>query len=117
MLVKINLSGHPNNYLKRKGFIYPANLEIDLNDEDLFYKIVGFLRKYIKGGDKVIVALPGLPALAVYIVTAIHGITGTFPSMQMMVGKETGYEPGKTHPLNDYRNKVARRARKNVVKL
>lgn len=117
-LIKLNLSGHENETLNAQGYIFPGALQVDLTDRNLPQKIVDFLSDYITSGDVVTCVLPGLAPLAVITLTAIHGITGTFPSCVTLIRGEHGFEPGEALNLQDFRNNVARsRGRSNVIEL
>jgi hypothetical protein len=117
-LVKLNLSGHENVELKAMGFIYPGSLHVDLGDTELFDKVTEFLNQYVTSGDQVIIATPGLAPLACVIITSIHGLTGTFPSVQTLIRtEEAGFVPGQVIKLQDLRNGVARKTRKELIQL
>jgi hypothetical protein len=116
--VKLNLSGHANAQLTDMGFIFPGIMQVKLEDQNLPQKIVDFLSQYITSGDVVTCVLPGLAPLAAITLTAIQGITGTFPSIIMLIRKEEGFEPGEALNLQDFRNNVARsKGRANVIEL
>ena len=117
-LVKLNLSGHANAQLDDLGYVFPGSLQVDLQDETLPQKIVEFLSKYITSGDVVECTMPGLAPLAVIVLTAIHGITGTFPHVRTLKREDTGFVPGGVLDLQDFRNNVARsKGRANVITL
>jgi hypothetical protein len=116
-LVKLNISGHENETLKARGYVTLC-LQVDLSDKELPQKIVSFLSDYITSGDVVTCVLPGLAPLAVISLTAIHGITGSFPSVVTLIRTKNGFEPGEALNLQDYRNNVARsKGRANVIEL
>ena len=117
MLVKLNLSGHENETLKAQGYETHI-LHVDLADSELPTKVVNFLKPYINSGDTVQVVLPGLAPLAAIVLTAIHGLSGHFPSVIMLKREETGFVP--INPplyLQDFRNNVARENRNNIINL
>jgi len=117
MLRKLNLSGHENAKLKDLGFEFPGVLHVDLADPETPEKITAFLVKLgITSEDKVIVALPGLAPLAAIVITALHGLTGYFPDVQLMVKSESGFVPGLTVDLNEVRTN-ARANRPGTISL
>jgi len=116
-VVKLNLSGHANSDLDAMGFIFPGALHVDLADPDLFNKVVAFLRPLVNSGDIVHIAPPGLSPLAIMVVTAIHGLTGTFPHLVPLIRSDAGFVPGNSIDLQSIRNDVARTSRDNIVNL
>jgi len=114
-VIKLNLSGHVNAELEAMGFTFPGVLHVDLSDPELATKLTAFLSPFMTSGDKVIVALPGLSPLAALVLTIIHGLTGTFPTVQPLVRGESGFVPGPQMDLQDLRNNIARTARKDVI--
>jgi hypothetical protein len=117
-LVKLNLSGHANSTLDELGYVFPGTIQVDLSDKDLPQKIVCLLSNYMTSGDVVTCVLPGLAPLAAITLTAIHGITGSFPSLVALIRKEDRFEPGEALNLQDFRNNVARsKGRANVIEL
>lgn len=115
-LVKLNLSGHSNQILDSMGYIFPGALQVDLADENYAVKIANFLKPLMTSGDVVELAPPGLAPLAITVIAAIHGLTGTFPVIQSLVKGDEGFVPSSyTMNLQDYRNNVARLMRENVV--
>jgi len=117
MTVKINLSGHANPELERLGFLFPGAIQVDLADPELAQKLVNFLRPHISSADVVIVALPGLAPLAALTVAVIHGLSGTFPTIQPLIRGESGFVPGPCQDLQELRNSVARQSRVGIVNL
>ena len=118
MEIKLNLSGHENEALSKMGFLFPGALHVDLADPELGNKIVNFLKECgLHSGSVVTIAVPGLSPLAVLIVTAIHGMTGTFPSVVPLIRSKEGFTPGEQVSLQDFRNEIARTSRKNIVEL
>ena len=119
MEIKLNLSGHENEHLTKLGFTFPGALHVDLADPELPNKVVEFLKKEcgLSSGDTVIIAPPGLAFLAVLTIAAIHGLTGTFPSIIPLIRSKEGFVPGEEIPLQDFRNDIARSSRENIVEL
>jgi hypothetical protein len=117
-LVKINLSGHFNDILEQQGYIFPGTLQVRLEDENLPQKIVEFLSTYITSNDVVECVLPGLAPLVPLVLAAIHGISGSFPSVVLLKRTDEGFVPGEPLDLQDFRNGVARsKGRANVIEL
>jgi len=116
-VIKLNLSGHVNAELEAMGFTFPGVLHVDLSDPELATKLTAFLSPFMTSGDKVIVALPGLSPLAALVLTIIHGLTGSFPTVQPLVRGESGFVPGPQIDLQTLRNDVARTARKDIIVL
>ena len=119
-MIKLNLSGHQNKSLADQGFVMPAILHVDLSDPQLFDKLVDFLRSDcgVESDSVVTVALPGLAPLAVFVVTAIHGLTGHFPTIVPLVcSEEGGFSPVNPVPLQVLRNDVARASRTGLKAL
>jgi len=114
-VVKLNLSGHANEHLDQMEFVFPGVLHVDLNDPGLTTKLTNFLSPLMNSGDQVVVALPGLSPLAALVLTIIHGLTGSFPTVQPLVRGESGFVPGPQMDLQDLRNNIARTARKDVI--
>ena len=115
--IKLNLSGHANEHLDQLGFLFPGVLHVDLSDPELATKLTAFLSPFMTSRDKVIVALPGLSPLAALVITIIHGLTGTFPTVQPLVRGESGFVPGPQIDLQTLRNDVARASRKDIIVL
>lgn len=115
--IKLNLSGHQNDALEAQGFIFPGALQVDLADEQLPQKVADFLRPYVGSGDVVTYAPPGLSALAAIVQAALHGLSGSFPQLQILERGEDGFVPGVKHDLQDFRNNVARAGRDGIVNL
>jgi hypothetical protein len=118
MLVKLNLSGHENETLKAQGYETHI-LHVDLADSELPTKVVEFLKPYINSGDTVQVVLPGLAPLGAIVLTAIHGLSGHFPTLTPLIRGEggAGFVPGSPLDLQDFRNEVGRTSREGVVVL
>ena len=116
-VVKLNLSGHTNEYLDQMEFVFPGVLHVDLADPELTVKLTNFLAPLMGSGDQVVVALPGLAPLAALVLVIIHGLTGNFPTIQPLVRGESGFVPGPQIDLQTLRNDVARTARKDVIVL
>lgn len=118
-IVKLNLSGHYNHSLDVLGFDFPGVLHVDLTDEELCQKVAHFLASMVGSGDTVTVVLPGLAPLAAIVITAIHGLSGQFPSLQPLVRQQDGtFVPGPVTDLQAFRNTVARgNHRQDVVVL
>lgn len=118
MIVKINLSGHKNEILESKGYIFPGVLNVDLRDPELPQKVCDFLSPLVNSGDTIHVVLPGLSPLASLVLVALHGLTGHFPLVVSLIKSESGdFVPNEGFDLQVYRNNVARNARKNIVQL
>jgi hypothetical protein len=116
--VKLNMSGHLNQHLDAMGFTNPGALDVNLADPELPEKVVEFIRPLVGSGDVVTVALPGLAPLATLVLVAIHGLSGSFPTMQPLINKGTeGFVPAPPVDLQSLRNKTARTAREGVVSL
>jgi hypothetical protein len=119
-ILKINLSGHQNSVLEAEGYLFPGALQIDLNDEATPVKVAEFIANLgVGSGDVVHLALPGLSPLTYMATVILHGLTGSFPFVQVLVRQPDGqYVKG---PLIDgqlLRNDVARGAlRQDVIKL
>lgn len=117
-LIKLNLSGHANQALDDLGYAFVGSLQVDLADQELPQKIVEFLSQFMTSGDRVQCVLPGLAPLAAITLTAIHGITGTFPITVPMIRGAEGFTPGEPLDLQDFRNNVARsKGRANIIEL
>ena len=116
-VIKLNLSGHANEHLDQMGFAFPGTLHVDLSDPELGQKLTNFLSPLMGSGDHVVVALPGLAPLAALVITIIHGLTGTFPTIQPLIRSDLGFVPGPQVDLQSLRNDVARVSRKDVVVL
>jgi len=114
-VIKLNLSGHANEHLDQMGFAFPGTLHVDLSDPELGQKLTNFLSPLMGSGDHVVVALPGLAPLAALVLTIIHGLTGSFPTVQPLVRGESGFVPGPQIDLQTLRNDVARASRKDVI--
>jgi hypothetical protein len=115
-VVKLNLSGHDNPALKAQGF-NTYKLQVDLADPNLPNKVVEFLSPLVSSADVVHVALPGLSNLSAIVLAALHGLTGTMPSIQMLIRGDDGFIPGPLLDLQSFRNDVARTTREGVVVL
>ena len=87
--IKLNLSGHANEHLDQLGFLFPGVLHVDLADPELATKLTNFLSPLMNSGDQVVVALPGLSPLAALVLTIIHGLTGSFPTVLPLVRGES----------------------------
>jgi hypothetical protein len=116
-VIKLNLSGHANEHLDQMGFAFPGTLHVDLSDPELGQKLTNFLSPLMGSGDHVVVALPGLAPLAALVLTIIHGLTGSFPTVQPLVRGESGFVPGPQIDLQTLRNDVARASRKDIIVL
>ena len=116
-----NLSGHRNETLDELGYEFPGvvqvNPEAPLNETAALY--LGWLVTLgITSGDTVTVVLPGMSGLAGIAMAAIHGLTGTFPSVTTMVRQKDGsFKPSIDLDLQAFRNNVARTHRDSIVDL
>ena len=118
--IKLNLSGHDNAALSAEGFTFPGALHVNLADEDLEKKVAKFIVGLgIGSGDYVIAAAPGLAPLALIVQAVIHGLTGQFFAVQLLVRQEDGsFTPGRVVDLQGLRNDTARgNHRQDVVVL
>ena len=116
-IIKLNLSGHQNVALEELGFEFPGAMHVDLGDKDLPIKVENFLKGKFGSEDIVHVALPGLAPLAAIVISIIHGKTGSFPVIQPLVRGESGFSPGPTLDLQEVRNEVGRRSRRDLVEI
>ena len=116
-LVKLNLSGHENEHLEKMGFEYPGAIQIDLEDHNWQQKVLTFIKPFVNSGDVVELVPPALGPLTVVVVTALHGLTGTFPKVVALKRSEQGFVPCEPFDLQDFRNNACRTSRKNVVEL
>jgi len=114
-VIKLNLSGHANEHLDQMGFAFPGTLHVDLSDPELGQKLTNFLSPLMGSGDHVVVALPGLAPLAALVITIIHGLTGTFPTVQPLIRSDSVFVPGPQIDLQSLRNDIARASRKDVI--
>jgi hypothetical protein len=118
MHLKLNLSGHPNEKLSEMGYLYLGALHVDLADVDLPNKILDWLKPYLDNADTVTICPPGLAPLSLIMVTVIHGATGHFPKLMSLVKTEEGFVPNENIiDLQNLRNEIARKERKDVVML
>lgn len=118
--IKLNLSGHDNVHLDAAGFKFPGAMHINLADEDLEEKIAKFIVSLgIGSGDYVVCAAPGLAPLALIVQAIVHGLTGQFYALQLMVREADGsFTPGRVIDLQNVRNNAARaKLRDKVVVL
>ena len=101
---KLNLSGHDNADLASQNFD-TFKLQVDLADPSLQDKTLKFLIDTVglKSDDTVIMAAPGLAPLAILIVTQVHGITGSFPTLVPLVRGSDGFTPGNPMDLQSVR--------------
>lgn len=119
-IVKLNLSGHDNAELTALGY-KTYKMHVDLADPELPGKVAKFLQEQcgVGSSDSVYVALPGLGALAVITMVALHGITGQFASLVAMSRNPDGtFSPVEPIDLQSFRNDLARaKHREGVVVL
>lgn len=123
MTIKLNLSGHFNQSLADLGFNFPGSIQVDPTApiKDTASKMRDFLVGLgIGSGDHVTVAVPGMSSLAVITVTAIHGLTGQFPTLVALVRQSDGSFVATDNSILDlqnYRNDSVRINRENVISL
>lgn len=108
--LKFNLSGHQNQDLANLGFIFPGAIHCNLADDDVAQKVATFISTLnIGSGDTITIAAPGLSALTLMVCATIHGLTGSFPFLQLLVRQQDGsFVPGSIVDLQSLRNNVAR---------
>jgi hypothetical protein len=116
MLKKLNLSGHENAQLAEMGFEFPGSLQVNLSDPQTPQKVADFLVSLgISSEDQILLVLPGLAPLAALVISIIHGLTGTFPVIQLMVKGDSGFVPGFTVDLNEVRTNARANRRGTII--
>lgn len=121
MQIKLNLSGHQNDDLAEKGFVFPGTIQINPEkgfDENLI-SVTNFLKAQgVSSGSTVTVAVPGMSTLTVMVLVALHGLTGQFPFVAPLVRNENGkFVSVEEVDLQLLRNNVSRLTREDVVNL
>jgi len=119
--VKLNLSGHENEELEKRGFTFPGAIHVDLASPTFVEDLVEFLKAQgIGSGTVVHIAFPGLTPLAIWLLVAIHGLTGRFPIWYRLMYDKAD----RCHrlvdeglDLSDVRNEIRSSARENVIEL
>ena len=117
-VLKFNLCGHDNPYLKKEGFIY-LPIQVNLNDKDLEIKLTKFFMEYgVNSNSVVTIVAPGLAPLALSIQLVLHGLTGKFPNLQMLIKNKEGlHELGPCKDMQNIRNEVVRARRPEMISI
>ena len=117
----LNLSGHQNAALESLGFTFPGTVQVD--PTAALSETAGKYAAWLAGlgvgsGDAITCVLPGMSTLAGMAMSAIHGLTGTFPMIVSLVRQPDGsFTPSEGLDLQEYRNTVARSLRPGLVQL
>jgi len=115
-VLKFNLCGHDNPLLTKEGFKY-LPIQADLADVNLEVKLVEFfIKQGVTSNSIVTIVQPGLAPLASSVLVVLHGLTGHFPKIQLVIRQEDGsYKLGALKDMHDIRNKVARSKRPAMI--
>lgn len=117
-ILKFNLCGHANPLLTKEGFI-DLPIQVDLGDLELETKLVKFFQEQgVKTNSVVTIVAPGLAPLALSVMVVLHGMTGQFPNIQLLIRNRDGlFELGPTKDMHIIRNQVARLNRPAMISI
>ena len=117
-ILKFNLCGHTNPLLTEEGFI-DLPIQVDLADTELEVQLVKFFQeKGVKTNSVVTIVAPGLAPLALSVMVVLHGMTGQFPNIQLLIRNRDGlFELGVCKDMHLIRNNVARINRPAMISI